>query len=287
VSGSEPAAEPGNPQASAVRLSGRVLLAEDGRDNQRLISSHLRRAGAEVVIAENGRLALELVASQSFDLVLMDMQMPEMDGYAATRAMRERDSTLPVVALTAHAMSHDRAKCIAAGCTDYLTKPIDKQVLLEAVKHYLDESAARVKAPASALSPAPAPSSAPVPAQLPAQVREALPMRAPIRSAFVDDKEMADVLADFVSDLPRQIRELRDLLEHENLDGMRRSLHQLKGSGGGFGFMPITDAAARAERAILDAAPIGNVRAGVCELIELVERVEGYEPGVLRKGAAA
>jgi HPt (histidine-containing phosphotransfer) domain-containing protein len=168
---------------------------------------------------------------------------------------------------------------MAAGCTDYLTKPIDKQVLLEAVKHYLDESAAGASAGAPAPAPGLAPASAPG--------RGALLARAGIRSTYVDDTDMADVLAEFVSDLPRQMRELRDLLERENLDGMRRALHQLKGSGGGFGFMPITNAAARAERVILDAAPIAAVRAQVRELIELVERVEGYEPGVSRRGAAA
>src|SRR5206468_5795793 len=119
------------------RIGGRLLLAEDGRDNQRLISTHLRNAGADVVIADNGRIAVDLATTQRFDLILMDMQMPEMDGYAATSELRRRGMVLPVVALTAHAMAEDRTRCLAAGCTDYLTKPVDKELLLATVQSYL------------------------------------------------------------------------------------------------------------------------------------------------------
>jgi PAS domain S-box-containing protein len=113
----------------------RILLAEDGEDNQELINLHLTFAGAQVTLAENGKQACTaaltaLNTGQPFDLILMDMQMPEMDGYEATTHLRSKGYTNPIVALTAHVMSGDKEKCIAAGCDDFLGKPIDPATLL-------------------------------------------------------------------------------------------------------------------------------------------------------------
>ncbi len=136
----------GRPAAAqqAVRLTGRILLAEDGEDNQRLISFHLKKAGAEVEIAENGVIALERIraaeaAGKPYDLLLTDMQMPEMDGYTLARTLRSAGSTLAIVALTAHAMAEDRAKCHDAGCDDYATKPIDKISLLSTCAKWMGQ----------------------------------------------------------------------------------------------------------------------------------------------------
>jgi signal transduction histidine kinase/CheY-like chemotaxis protein len=120
----------------AVTLSGRILLAEDGLDNQRLIAFHLKKTGATVEFANNGKIALRMIDAQAalgrpYDLLVTDMQMPEMDGYTLARTLREQHSTMPIIALTAHAMAEDRAKCIDAGCDDYATKPIDKAALLQ------------------------------------------------------------------------------------------------------------------------------------------------------------
>ena len=121
----------------------RILYAEDGIDNQRLISALLRRAGADVVVASDGVRAIQAVegaASQGvpFDMVLMDMQMPEMDGYQATSVLRARGWTRPIVAITAHAMSGDRQRCLDAGCDDYLPKPISRVTLVEMCGKWLD-----------------------------------------------------------------------------------------------------------------------------------------------------
>jgi PAS domain S-box-containing protein len=124
------------------RLPGRILLAEDGRDNQFLIAFHLRKAGAEVEVAHNGRLALETLereaaAGRPFDLLLTDIQMPEMDGYTLTCMLRQRGNRIPIVALTAHAMLEDRQRCFDAGCDDYVGKPIDKARLVTTCARWL------------------------------------------------------------------------------------------------------------------------------------------------------
>ncbi|MDZ7616565.1 MAG: ATP-binding protein [Patescibacteria group bacterium] len=138
----------------AAALEGRVLLVEDGLDNQRLLRLILHKAGAKVTIAENGRKAIELAlpnhdvttpaeTPNPFDLILMDMQMPVMDGYEATQELRRQGYAGPILALTAHAMSHDRQKCLDAGCDEFITKPIDRAEFLETIAQYLPVSSRR------------------------------------------------------------------------------------------------------------------------------------------------
>ena len=126
-----------------------MLLAEDGPDNQRLISFILNKFGATVTVVDNGRLAIEALTvngdvdddftePRPFDVILMDMQMPEMDGYTAAGILRARRYPVPVIALTAHAMAGERDKCIASGCVDYATKPIEKRALLETIHSWMN-----------------------------------------------------------------------------------------------------------------------------------------------------
>jgi CheY-like chemotaxis protein len=124
---------------TAADPEAHVLLAEDGADNQRLIMHHLRKAGFRVTLARNGREALLLATTalrqgQPHDVVLMDMQMPELDGYEATRQLRAAGWKGPIAALTAHAGSGDRERCLQAGCDQHISKPVDRDALLAAVR---------------------------------------------------------------------------------------------------------------------------------------------------------
>jgi CheY-like chemotaxis protein len=120
----------------AARHGPKVLYAEDGPDNQRLISFYLRKAGFEIVLANNGREAVEYVEgamrkAEAIDLILMDMQMPEMSGYEATAALRAMGWRGPIMSLTAHAMVGDQEKCAEAGCDHHMTKPVNREAFIE------------------------------------------------------------------------------------------------------------------------------------------------------------
>ena len=128
--------------SAPASLSGRVLLVEDNEVNRVLAIAMLEKLGLACTVAEDGKGALESLAEQAFDLVLMDCQMPEMDGLEATQAIREREraagkSPLPIIALTAHAMEGDRERCIAVGMSDYLSKPFTLDGLRSALSRWL------------------------------------------------------------------------------------------------------------------------------------------------------
>ncbi|MBI3592278.1 MAG: response regulator, partial [Nitrospirae bacterium] len=118
-----------------------ILLVDDSQDNILLIQSYLKKTPHKIDIAENGEIALEKFKSGSYDIVLMDMQMPVMDGYTAAKAIRKFESekghnTTPIIALTAYALKEDTQKSLDAGCTAHLTKPIKKAKLLEVLSEY-------------------------------------------------------------------------------------------------------------------------------------------------------
>ena len=133
----------------APLVSRRILVAEDSPESQRLLSIFLKRAGAEVAVADNGRIALEMMETaiqtrHHFDLLLVDVEMPVMDGHSLTRALRERGCSLPIVAITGHTTDEVRQMSLAAGCDEHATKPVDREFLIGLCRRWinLDRTAA-------------------------------------------------------------------------------------------------------------------------------------------------
>jgi signal transduction histidine kinase/CheY-like chemotaxis protein/HPt (histidine-containing phosphotransfer) domain-containing protein len=246
--GAEPVAEPAS-GVTPLRLNARVLLAEDGPDNQLLIATHLRRAGAEVFIVETGKRAVEAAlaaeaAGDAFEVVIMDMQMPVMDGYVATTTLRASGYTGPIVALTAQAMEGDRQACIAAGCDEYLTKPVDRAKLLSTVSTYSNRSRAAVAVAETLLAgTAPAPPKK-GPSEKPPSSAE------PLESELANDPDVADIVAEFVKVAHARSASILAAVNTGDNPTLARLVHQLKGAAGGYGFPSITEQARVVEAAL-------------------------------------
>ena len=219
------------PALSAGQLPGelRILLAEDGPDNQLLIGSFLRKIGASVTIVGNGRDAVDsarvsLNLAQPVDLILMDMQMPILDGYAATQELRMAGWTGPIIALTANAMSDDRQKCLDAGCNDFATKPFDRgrlfEQIVELTRSVFDESP---KACQISSGRADKPDKRVFDPDIALQ-------------RMGGDLELLNEIKGMIIELsPRWLTELQDCLDHGDTTSVRRLSHSLKNSADNVG----------------------------------------------------
>ena len=222
-------------------LEGRILLAEDGEDNQRLLAYHLRKAGAHVAVVANGVSALRAIydadeRNEPFDLLLTDMQMPEMDGYTLARTIRSSGSTMPIIAVTAHAMAEDRQRCLDAGCNDYTSKPIDREELIEMCQKWLHDVSD------VAVFPMPGASFA-----VRADTGSSNHDEAIILSTLADDPELGELVDGFLHHLTDVVASIEACRDTSSWSGLARIVHQLKGAAGGFGFMPISSTARQFE----------------------------------------
>lgn len=264
---------------SLPALNGRILLAEDGFDNQRLIKGILTVAGASVTVAENGRIACEEIerASQSdapFDLVFMDMQMPEMDGYSAARHLRENGFDLPIIALTAHALTGDRERCLGAGCDDYLTKPIDRRHLVSTAYKYLPATTEPSLTPQSSDGSASLAVSS-IDADQSAGKRGAYDgHQTVLRSELADDPVMLELIAEFLSVLPERVYEIERAANDHDLKSLAVLAHKLKGAGGGYGYPLITESARDLEQLARDQKDREEIHQVIAELKELCQRAQ-------------
>ncbi|MEC9465262.1 MAG: response regulator, partial [Myxococcota bacterium] len=269
-------------EAMVVQLSGRVLLAEDGFDNQRLISYRVQQAGAEVTLAENGRIAYDKAMEawekgEPYDVILMDMQMPEMDGYTATQKLRSEGYRGPIIALTAHAMSGDRDKCIQAGCDEYTTKPIKVHELLELIAKFskapvirADQAEAAGMPETQHLAPDPAPATS-----APLGMAETSPSNGGedlLLSDFANDPDMADLVEIFIDSLAERLIQIETAVEAGDLDSLERTSHQIAGAAGGYGYPSITVAARDVENRIRSNGQMGEILEATSKLSTLCSR---------------
>ena len=242
--------------------SQQVLVVDDGAENRELVRLVLEAEGLRVEEAGNGQIALDRVAGGHFDLVLMDMQMPVMDGFSATRRLREEGRTLPIVALTANAMKGFEQELLAAGCTAYLTKPVDIDRLLDTVAGIL--GAKPTSLTPVELSPA-APSSVSLP-----EDQTATP--APVISRLAEHPRLRGVVRKFGLQLGERlavIEEAQACLDYEQLAQLG---HWLKGAAGTVGFDDLTEPARALEQAAKNCDPT-QVAAAVSAVRDLAQRL--------------
>jgi signal transduction histidine kinase/DNA-binding response OmpR family regulator len=224
--------------AAAVR-TGRpfsLLVAEDNAVNQRLAASLLEKRGHQVAVVGNGRDAIGALEQRRFDAVLMDVQMPEMDGFEAAAVIRAREAQtgahIPIVAMTAHALKGDRERCLAAGMDAYVSKPLRPEELFQVLEDLLSVGGA-------AAPPAPA-RTEPQPA--------AFNLAAALRLVDGDMALITELAGLFLSECPERLAEIRQAISQRDAPRLKRGAHTLKGSVGNFGTSGAFEAAARLER---------------------------------------
>jgi PAS domain S-box-containing protein len=237
--------------------SARVLIADDGAENRELVSLVLAEQGLWVEQAENGQMALDMTLKGGFDVVLMDMQMPVMDGYTATRTLRARGMKIPIVALTANAMRGFETQVLEAGCDVFLTKPIDIDALVRTVAKLLGGE--RLD---------PAPSRAAIKALAQEQPTGPAPAMPGIVSRLAGKPRLQPILRKFVESLHQRVAEMRGVEERADYREIANFAHWLKGSAGSMGY----DAFSKPAKD-LEAAAIAAEEALVRQLLGEVRRM--------------
>jgi len=228
----------------------RILLVEDGVTNRNLMKVVLGNAGATVRCAENGQVGVDAAGEESFDLILMDMQMPVMDGYSATREMRRMGLKTPIIALTAHAMAGDERKCRDAGCSGYLTKPIEPRRLLDAVCEVLI-------------------------AQQELAQRNSTDDETPIVSRLLTDSsgDFREIVDEVIVKLEEKIAAIHEAWKVSDFEKLAELGHWIKGSAGTAGFDAFTAPASRLERLAKSNSPNGMSEV-IYELDKLLRRIQ-------------
>ena len=221
-------------------LSASILLVDDAEDQSRLTAHYLSKTGAEVVTANRGVRALKLVAEHDFDLILLDVEMPGISGPQVAQTLRERGVTIPIIAYTANNDQATREECLAAGCSDVLTKPLSKTDLIDAVARYLA-------------------------------------VEGPIVSKHAGNPEMAEFIHDFVAGLPARLQEMERCVQAQNAEQLAPLARQVKvaaSDDGGCGFGELSGAADKLAKALTGSVDWAAVEEAAHALGNLAHRVK-------------
>ncbi len=246
--------------AKMEKFSGRVLVAEDSPTNQTLITLLLKRLGLEVTMAKDGTEAVDKAMGRDFDLIIMDIQMPHMNGYEATRILRREGITVPIIALTAHAMKGDDRKCISAGCDDYLPKPLNRKELFKVIAKYLPSKPGVLSQTIDSVSSEAHELGAPCCDQ---PSRESQSSGFAAAAADRNGEEMIDwpcvmsicgsedvvkaIAAAILEDGPRNIESIADAARRQDNKAVRLNAHRLKGAALTIGAGRLSEKAYRLE----------------------------------------
>lgn len=227
-----------------LKLSGSVLLAEDTPEIQALVAAIIRKTGLQVETANNGDEAVRMASDKSYDLLLMDIQMPVMDGFTAVQILRARNYDRPIVALTANAMREDEEQCMAVGFDGFVAKPVQREQLYSILNEYINGDTR--------------------------MTNENL-----ISTLYETDPDMVGMVRTFLDKYPDYLAQCKIALEAENWEGMREILHILKGMGGSYGYPAISDTAREAESHL----KAGDNSAAVKLFEKLIELNEAAQRG--------
>lgn len=210
-----------------------ILVADDSADNRKLIDFYLKKEGLyRIIFAQNGREALDLIKIHCVSLLLLDMEMPVMDGYITAKTVRHSGLTLPVIAMTAHSGKQEIDKCIDAGCSAYIQKPLRKKEFLEIIEYYTGEKKGKEFS-------------------FEDQKKEEIKKE---ETVVYIDPDLEELIPEFMENRYKDVEHIKKLLEENNLKDIQRTGHVMKGTGGIYGFDRITIVGEKME----DAAKAGN-----------------------------
>jgi CheY-like chemotaxis protein len=218
----------GQEAAAQTKLRGRVLVVEDNPTNQKVIVLRLQKLGCRADVAQNGREAVDASASVPYDVILMDCQMPVMDGFEATAHIRRRGGRrVPIIALTANAMEEDRERCLQAGMDDYLSKPVRSQELSEKLSHWMQASPAEEEHDDSA--------------------RSLHRFLTSMEQEGIGREDIDVVLGSFLGSSQKLMADVESAVMAHDSDGLRTAAHTLKGSSATVGLTSLAALAAELE----------------------------------------